>query len=298
MQTLTIHPTGWRFETAPLSAELFYRAGIPLLMALHLGWHHPGATSLGQRAVELGYFSGLALMSWCSLILCTHALFYFFRPLRPAPWVLWLGGALLSLVVMSWPKMVYVQLSDVFLASPYHGSDGPFLSWSRITQALNNAPPGIIAWLAVNAFYDRVLNLPRFRYPAQVMVSPARPVFELPAPASQAPDFLATLPGIRTEQVLALEACDHYIRVHTGTSTPMVHYRFGDAVEQMTGVPGLQVHRSYWVASRAMQALQRHKHGHQLLLSHGVQVPVSRTYLNAVKAAGERLGFIREADSY
>lgn len=297
MQALAIHPTGWRFETAPLPAELFYRAGIPILMALHLGWHHPGATSLGQRAMELGYFSGLALMSWSSLILCTFVLFYFFRPLRPAPWMLWLGGALLSLVVLSYPKMAYVQLSDVFLASPYHGSDGPFLSWSRITQALSNAPPGIIAWLAVNAFYDRVLDLPRFRYPAKAIVSAARPVSELPAPASQTPDFLTSLPAIRTDQVLALEACDHYIRIHTGTGKPMVHYRFGEAVEQMAGVPGLQVHRSYWVASHAMQALQRHKHGHQLLLSHGVQVPVSRTYLSAVKVAGEHLGIIGDANS-
>jgi hypothetical protein len=297
MQTLTIHPTGWRFETAPLPAELFYRAGVPLLMALHLGWHHPGATSLGQRTVELGYFSGLALMSWCSLILCTHALFHLFRRVRPAPWMLWLGGALLSLVVLSYPKMVYVQLSNVFLASPYHGSDGPFLSWSRITQALSNAPPGIIAWLAVNAFYDRVLNLPRFRYPAPAVASPVRPVFALPAPAPQTPDFLTNLPAIGTDQILALEACDHYIRVHTATSRPLILYRFGDAVEQMAGVPGLQVHRSYWVASRAIQTLQRHKHAHQLLLSHGVQVPVSRTYLSAVKAESERLGFNPDANS-
>ena len=58
--------------------------------------------------------------------------------------------------------MIYVQLSDLFLASPYAGTAGPYLSWPHITHAVANAPPGIIAWMAVNIFYDRVLQLPRF----------------------------------------------------------------------------------------------------------------------------------------
>lgn len=270
MSMTMTHPSDWQFAVRPAPAELFYWAGVPLLMALHLGWHHAGAASLAQRTVELAYFSGLALMGWCSLILCTHALFHALRPLRPKPWLLWFGGALLALLVLGYPKMVYVQMSDIFLASPYAGTAGAYLSWPHVTQAAANAPPGIIAWIAINIFYDRVLKLPRFHY--------------RPASVSYEPAFLRTVDeGVCPEEVLALEACDHYIRIHTAGRTPILLCRFGDAVEQMSRQPGAQVHRSYWVAASAMKALEKHKNGYQLVLTNGARVPVSRTHLKDVK---------------
>lgn len=267
----TIHPN-WQPVARSSPAEVFYWFGVPILMALHLGWHHAGAGSLARRTAEMGYFSGLALMGWGSLILCTIALYHILKPLRPKPWVLWLGGALLALLVLSYPKMIYVQWSDLVLASPFAGSKDPFLSWPHFVQALTNAPPGIIAWMTVNLFYDRVLQLPRFHYPAVVDSVP------------QLPDFLHQLgAGIGPEEVLAIEACDHYIRVHTGTRAPILHYRFGDAVAQMSRQPGTQVHRSYWVAARAMQAVEKHRYGYQLVLANGARMPVSRTHLKDVK---------------
>lgn len=282
MLIATTHHSNWRLPARCAPAELFYWFGVPILMALHLGWHHAGAASLLQRSAELGYFSGLALMGWGSLILCTLALFHVLRPLRPKPWILWLGGALLTLLVLSYPKMIYIQLSNLFLVSPFAGTSGPFLSWPHISQALASAPPGIIAWMTVNLFYDRVLRLPRFRYPAAVAAAaqPAAP----PRPAFLRDLDPATGPG----EVLAIEACDHYIRIHTAGRAPMLHYRFSDAVGQMAGQPGTQVHRSYWVAAGAMQAVDRHKHGYQLLLANGARVPVSRTHLKDVKELLER----------
>ncbi|MGE0581399.1 MAG: LytTR family DNA-binding domain-containing protein [Steroidobacteraceae bacterium] len=272
MLIATTHHPNWRFAARFSPAELFYWFGVPILMALHLGWHHAGATSLLQRIAELGYFSGLALMGWGSLILCTLALFHVLRPLRPKPWALWLGGALLTLLVFSYPKMIYIRLSDFVLTSPFAGTSGPFLSWPHITQALASAPPGIIAWMTVNLFYDRVLQIPRFHYPAVAESAP------------QAPAFLRGLEErIGPEEVLAIEACDHYIRIHTGGRTRILHCRFGDAVGQMARQPGAQVHRSYWVAAGAMKAVEKHKHGYQLELANGARVPVSRTHLKDVK---------------
>ncbi len=261
----------WQFAARPLPAELFYWAGVPLLMALHLGWHHAGAASLAQRTAERGYFSGLARMGWGSLILCTHALYRVLSPLRPRPWVLWLGGALLALLVLGYPKMVYIRLSDLFLTAPYSGTSGPFLSWQHLTQAVANAPPGIIAWMFVNAFYDRVLRLPRFHYPPVDEGSPKMPAF-----------LQGLDQAVGPEDVLALEACDHYLRIHTAGRTSMVYYRFGDAIAQISRQPGMQVHRSNWVAVGAMKGLEKHKHGYQLELANGARVPVSRTHLKDV----------------
>ena len=56
MSMTTTNLADWQFAVRPFPAELFYWAGVPLLMALHLGWHHAGVASLAQRTVEMGYY--------------------------------------------------------------------------------------------------------------------------------------------------------------------------------------------------------------------------------------------------
>ena len=62
--------------------------------------------------------------------------------------------------------------------------------------------------------------------------------------------------------------------------------RFADAVAELDGVGGLRVHRSYWVARRHVVCADR-SHGRTTLrLTGGHEVPVSRTYMAAVRGAG------------
>ncbi|WP_307117484.1 LytTR family DNA-binding domain-containing protein [Sphingomonas kyeonggiensis] len=92
---------------------------------------------------------------------------------------------------------------------------------------------------------------------------------------------------VRAEDLAGIEAEDHYCRVHRrdGTSA-LLHYRFGDALDEVAGIDGLQVHRGAWVAAEAVEGAERDGRKWRLLLAGGGSVPVSATYVAAARARG------------
>ena len=58
--------------------------------------------------------------------------------------------------------------------------------------------------------------------------------------------------------------------------------RFADAMAELDGVAGMQVHRSHWVAFAAVRGITRARGKTFLQLEDGRLVPVSRSYLDAV----------------
>lgn len=116
------------------------------------------------------------------------------------------------------------------------------------------------------------------------------PAASAAAPAPDAPAgfpeaLLARLPRPLGRDVVALEAEDHYLRVHTAAGSDLILMRLSDAVAAIDARLGLQVHRSWWVASGAIAAVERDGARTQLRLGTGLRVPVGRTYLAAVRAA-------------
>ena len=91
---------------------------------------------------------------------------------------------------------------------------------------------------------------------------------------------------MRAEDVLALQAHEHYVRIYTSEAAELIHYRFGDAAEEMPSELGLQVHRSWWVAERAVRSAQRGSRRWQLNLVTDDAVPVSDSYVAAVRERG------------
>ncbi|WP_029008591.1 LytTR family DNA-binding domain-containing protein [Azospirillum halopraeferens] len=114
-------------------------------------------------------------------------------------------------------------------------------------------------------------------------------------PPARPPAFLDRIPPRLGRELLALEMEDHYVRVHTPLGSDLILMRLRDAVAELDGADGLQVHRSHWVAARAVTAVERRGDGRLILvLSTGRRVPVSRRYAAAVRGAGwiERGGHI------
>ena len=60
----------------------------------------------------------------------------------------------------------------------------------------------------------------------------------------------------------------------------------GQAIAAMDGAEGLQVHRSWWVARRAVARSVAHGRNLRLVLVNGVVAPVARTAVAGVRAAG------------
>lgn len=85
----------------------------------------------------------------------------------------------------------------------------------------------------------------------------------------------------------ALTSEDHYLRLHMdGGDKPLLLYRFGDALADLQGQDGLQVHRGAWVRARAVVAAEREGRRWWLRLPDGTRLPVSDRHLPAVRARG------------
>lgn len=110
------------------------------------------------------------------------------------------------------------------------------------------------------------------------------------APPSGAPPrvrFLERLPPKLMGAVLyAVEAEDHYLRLHTSKGADLLLFRLADAIAELDGLEGAQTHRSWWVARDAVKETRRDGARAVLVLTNGVEAPVSRPNVKALKEAG------------
>lgn len=116
---------------------------------------------------------------------------------------------------------------------------------------------------------------------ASVAPQPA-PTLSLDAPAAAPPigSILGErMPAQLGSDILCLHVEDHYVRVYTRRGDTLILARFGDAIEAVSAIPGLRVHRSWWVASAAVESLRRTGRTAELRLVNGVSVPISQPYL-------------------
>jgi hypothetical protein len=117
----------------------------------------------------------------------------------------------------------------------------------------------------------------------ETAASDASTVSEPAAP----PRLAGRLPvKLRRAAIWALESEDHYVRVHTAQGSDLILIRLADAIAEMDGASGLQVHRSWWVAREAMAQAARKTEGGVITLPDGRTVPVSRANAGEMKARG------------
>jgi DNA-binding LytR/AlgR family response regulator len=99
--------------------------------------------------------------------------------------------------------------------------------------------------------------------------------------------FLERLPlKLRGAEVWAVEAEDHYLRLHTSKGQDLILMRLADAVSELEGIEGAQVHRSWWVARDAIADAKRGDGRATLTLKDGAEAPVSRTYARLLRERG------------
>lgn len=183
---------------------------------------------------------------------------WFFRAPARRTGHLW-GDAALATLIMSIPYTFVVwAVTRAMLATalPIHGLPylfGPVVLISAAITALN------------------------------VMVEAPRVTEAGPEP----PKFLERLPlKLRGAEVWAVEAEDHYLRLHTSKGQDLILMRLADAVSELEGIEGAQVHRSWWVARDAIAGARRGDGRATLTLKDGSEAPVSRTYAGLLRERG------------
>lgn len=135
---------------------------------------------------------------------------------------------------------------------------------------------------------------------AEAAVSPPLPRAEPEAgrpadPALPGPGQLPDVPGLiaaklpvrlRQARLIAIEAEDHYLRIHTDAGSDLVLMRMTDACALLPDAAGARVHRSWWAARGAVAALARRDGRAELTLQSGLTVPVSRAMQASLRERG------------
>jgi hypothetical protein len=101
-------------------------------------------------------------------------------------------------------------------------------------------------------------------------------VAESPERFQTIPAFWSKLRRRRHGRLLAIEAQQHYILVHTTAGNELILYRFMDALKELSDWEGAQIHRSFWVARAAIKDIRVEGRNSRVVLTSGVEVPISR----------------------
>ena len=189
-------------------------------------------------------------------------------------------------------------LASVRIAARLGYWDRGALRLGFVAGLIMAAPMGLVVWLGATAASGRappVAALPGMLWETLLICIAASVLAVLIARGRRSaasrteapPKFLERLPlKLRGAEVWAVEAEDHYLRLHTSKGQDLILLRLSDAIDELGGLEGAQVHRSWWVARAAVVEAQRGDGRAVLTLKDGSQVPVSRTYARQLRGRG------------
>ena len=98
--------------------------------------------------------------------------------------------------------------------------------------------------------------------------------------------LMLRLPPEKRGQLLYMSMQDHYVEIVTSKGRELVLLRLADAINEAGSTTGIQVHRSHWAAFSAISSIRRSAGKSGVVMSDGTELPVSRTFAKALRAAG------------
>lgn len=211
-------------------------------------------------AVRMAYWAGVFLVCGVTFSLAIRVLAPHARRARVPVWA-WAPAMVLALgLPLTWiTRLIAAAL------------------WPGIRQAV-----GAVDWygqtVLVSLIYVALYGALR-RNASPVPVAQA-------APDPAAPRILRHLPARLGSDLLCLSMEDHYVRLHTLHGSTLVLMSLSQAMDELSGLEGLQVHRSWWVARSAVEGVTEDGRNLRIRLKGGMEAPVSRTSIARLRAAG------------
>jgi hypothetical protein len=92
----------------------------------------------------------------------------------------------------------------------------------------------------------------------------------------------------RGARLIAVEAEDHYVRVHTDAGSELVLMSFSEALAELALAHGFRLHRSWWASAEAIEAVRWKRGTGEARLAGGIAAPVSRSCAAGLREAGWR----------
>jgi hypothetical protein len=240
--------------------------------------HVSATTWQWRRALPIAALSGLAL-----------GLLGPFNPSRPRVVAYWVGVMLLgelAFATMVRPAHMAARRTrlPVWLATG--------LAWLAMCAILSVAchavavrlwPDGPVGQISAPVWFAQTVLVAAMMAGGNMLATPGAPAGAARPPAA---GFLGRLPPHLGRDLIALQMEDHYVRAHTSRGSALVLIPLRQALEELGDVPGLRVHRSWWVAKRAVSGAVQDGRNLRLTLSNGLEAPVSRANVALARDAG------------
>lgn len=287
-----------------IGSAVVFVAVVPVLIGFLLGATRAGVALYLPWSLGILFWVTSSLGVWACLFAGSSAAAALLRPWSPPLWLVLAAGAVLgSIPGRYFIYGVAASLQDHLLAGRTPQSAPGFeFSLTFLSNYVQGWAGVYLTWIVIGLVFDRWLTLshspgaysasdnpsitvPAAQQPASRKLSVAQPQSRSTRPG-RASDILDRLPNQIGRDVVAIEAEDHYVRVHTSSGNSLIFMRFSDAIEQLTDLDGVRVHRSFWVRRCCVSHVEVHGRGFLLTLSNGLRVPVSQAYKEVARQAG------------
>jgi DNA-binding LytR/AlgR family response regulator len=120
----------------------------------------------------------------------------------------------------------------------------------------------------------------------RVLTAPPAAMQQQRAVAAAPGDFLARVPHHLGRDLLALQMEDHYVRAHTRLGSALILIPLHQAISEVRAIPGVKIHRSWWVARHAVAGSTQDGRNVRLRLANGLMAPVARASVAEVRKEG------------
>ncbi len=256
---------------SPLLRRLIVDLSIMLVIGVVLALLGPFGSFNDPIELRLVYWVGLALAGYACYSPITAVVVPWGRKLDLPEWALWVAAVLIATVPMA-------------LAIWSLGFIGRDFRWPRLDEAFGTYVNVLIVGAGITVLFHLLERSPAL-HPRQDDAPDPAPASAQPG-ARPEPRFLDRLPPEIGTDLIALEMEDHYVRAHTALGSELVLMRMRDAVAELDGLDGEQVHRSWWVARGAVADIRREGRNVRLVLDNGLEAPVSRANVGPLKGKG------------
>jgi hypothetical protein len=261
-----------------LKLTVFY-FGVPIVVGYLLAAGRAVGPNAELLSWNIVYYPLRGLMLWLAYSLAAIVFVAIFKPSKR-----WFIVA----VIVGWAigSPLAHFMGRVILPMAIGGRDDFFVENISLYSLYGRPYVGLVVWVAIASFFYWGIGVPLFGF------EPANPVAATRSGADaqvrldkKSSPLLSRLPQNLKGDILVIMAEEHYLRVYTASGNALILYRLSDAVKEL-GDYGMLVHRSYWVAKTAITGNVKRGQNSILILSNGLEVPVSRGFRQKVLEAG------------
>jgi DNA-binding LytR/AlgR family response regulator len=242
---------------------------------------------------EIGFWPRLAfwqilMVSGATIGIGVTEAFAAWGRLRPWPWV---EAPVIGVLIALPLTMIVIGTGQMFFGAAnlsvtqflyYFGFTALIsISITALNMMVNRRDDGMIAATLDVPTMVQPSTVAQIETPVANQPDIATPPFAGPLLADRLP------PPLRDVGIVALQAEDHYLRVHfMGGQSALVLMRLSDAMSEFPAHKGAQTHRSWWVARDVKRTVARAEGRATLTLSENLDVPVSRSFYKKLQQDG------------